>query len=122
MSNVPDRFELFLLGEDEKKVVETPDTRIPSSSVFIFNKEDHTLANMLRSRLLSTEHVTFAGYKIPHPLFASFELRVQTDGEITPKKALLQAATEIVNNLASLSHKFTREMELKKIMAEQPAA
>jgi DNA-directed RNA polymerase II subunit RPB11 len=90
--NVPPRFELFLLGDGEKKVTETPDTRklhshshsrfislaihvlmmtlgIPSSSLFIFNKEDHTLGNLLRSRLLQSEHVTFAGYRVPHPLF-----------------------------------------------------
>jgi len=88
--NVPSRFELFLLGDGEKKVTETPDTRklhsnshfislamhilmitlgIPSSSLFIFNKEDHTLGNLLRSRLLQSEHVTFAGYRVPHPLF-----------------------------------------------------
>jgi DNA-directed RNA polymerase II subunit RPB11 len=87
--NVPSRFELFLLNDGEKKVVETPDTRmsflphlncprvrkltvpkgIPSSSLFVFNKEDHTLGNLLRSRLLQSAHVTFAGYRVPHPLF-----------------------------------------------------
>lgn len=97
--NTGDRFELFLLGDGEKKVTEEADTRestlrpikktggstspnvahwglltwsilpgIPSSSIFTFNKEDHTLGNMLRSRLLQSPHVTFAGYKVPHPL------------------------------------------------------
>jgi hypothetical protein len=104
--NTADRFELFLLGDGEKKVTEEADTRksaldpdretcrlrasdatmsmssvahyrrltcdnpsgIPSSSIFTFNKEDHTLGNMLRSRLLQSPHVTFAGYKVPHPL------------------------------------------------------
>lgn len=41
---------------------------IPSSSIFTFNKEDHTLGNLLRSQLLKSPHVTFAGYKVPHPL------------------------------------------------------
>lgn len=104
--NTADRFELFLLGDGEKKVTEEADTRkstlyrngescwlqvwnaimflssvayyrlltyriplgIPSSSIFTFNKEDHTLGNMLRSRLLQSPHVAFAGYKVPHPL------------------------------------------------------
>ena len=43
-------------------------TGIPSSSIFTFNKEDHTLGNLLRSQLLKSPHVTFAGYKVPHPL------------------------------------------------------
>ena len=86
--NVPNRFELFLLKDGEKKVIETADTReldplipwatfkllikctgIPSSSLFTFNKEDHTLGNLLRSRLLQSNHVTFAGYRVSHPLF-----------------------------------------------------
>lgn len=37
---------------------------IPSSSIFTFNKEDHTLGNLLRSRLLQNSHVIFAGYKV----------------------------------------------------------
>ena len=100
--NIPNRFELFLLGDGEKKVVEEPDTSkhsnytrqaflaqgvhrlkllyecyadnctmvgVQSASVFTFNREDHTLGNMLRSRLLQSPHVHFSGYKVPHPLF-----------------------------------------------------
>ena len=87
--NVPNRFETFLLGDGEKKVTEEPDTSkhshhtiqpvpstdcwsavgVQSASVFTFNREDHTLGNMLRSRLKQSPHVLFSGYKVPHPLF-----------------------------------------------------
>ena len=84
--NVPGRFELFLLGDGEKKVTEAADTSfgsqmlsnpgmlmnargIPSSSIFTFNKEDHTLGNLLRARLLQSPMVTFAAYRVQHPLF-----------------------------------------------------
>ncbi|KAI9697610.1 MAG: DNA-directed RNA polymerase II core subunit [Candelina mexicana] len=112
--HMPDRFELFLLGEGERKVTVTPDTRIPSSAIFVFQKEDHTLGNMLRSRLLSSPHVLFSAYKVPHPLIASFELRVQTDGEITPTQAVVQASKDIVNDLSVLGRRFTEEWELFK--------
>lgn len=36
----------------------------PSTSIFTLNKEDHTLGNLLRSRLLQNRHVTFAAYKV----------------------------------------------------------
>jgi len=120
--NAPDRFELFLLNDGEKKVVETPDTRIPSSSLFVFNKEDHTLGNLLRSRLLQSAHVTFAGYRVPHPLFSKFELRVQTDGEITPRVALVQACRDLVNDLGTLSREFTKEWELRKMASDAAGA
>ncbi|CAG8957036.1 hypothetical protein HYALB_00000946 [Hymenoscyphus albidus] len=110
------RFELFLLGDDEKKCFETADTRTPNSSVFTFNKEDHTLANMLRAHLLKDPHIIFSGYKVPHPLFAKFELRIQTDGEVTPKEALLNCCKSLVTDLAILSREFTKEYELRKMV------
>ncbi|MCJ1357328.1 MAG: DNA-directed RNA polymerase II core subunit [Icmadophila ericetorum] len=116
--NDADRFELFLLQDGEKKVAETADTRIPSSSIFVFNKEDHTLGNLLRARLLQSPHVKFAGYKIPHPLFSKFELRVQTDGDITPRAAVVQACRDLVNDLGTLSREFTKEWELRKMAGE----
>ena len=41
----------------------------PSTSIFHFNKEDHTLGNLLRDQLRKNRHVVFSAYKIPHPLF-----------------------------------------------------
>ena len=38
-------------------------TGTPNSAVFTFNKEDHTLGNLLRAHLLKDPHVIFAGYK-----------------------------------------------------------
>ncbi|KAI4127964.1 MAG: hypothetical protein LQ347_004380 [Umbilicaria vellea] len=117
-SDIPPRFELFLLGDGEKKVTEAPDTRIPSSSIFTFNKEDHTLGNLLRSRLLQSSHVAFAGYRVPHPLFSSFELRIQTDGTLTPRAALVQACRDLVNDFGVLGREFTKEWELRKMVGE----
>ncbi|MCJ1451016.1 DNA-directed RNA polymerase II core subunit [Mycoblastus sanguinarius] len=116
--NVQHRFELFLLGDGEKKVTEEADTRIPSSSIFTFNKEDHTLGNLLRSRLLQSPHVTFAGYKVPHPLVSQFILRIQTDGSLTPRAALVQSCKELVNDLSILSREFTKEWELRKMVGD----
>ncbi|KAL8724804.1 MAG: hypothetical protein Q9181_006665 [Wetmoreana brouardii] len=116
--NVPNRFELFLLADGEKKVTEETDTRIPSTSVFTFKKEDHTLGNMLRARLYQSPHVLFSGYKVPHPLVADFILRVQTDGTLTPRAAVLQACKDLVTDLGLLSREFTKEWELRKMVGE----
>ncbi|KAL9033652.1 MAG: hypothetical protein Q9180_005834 [Flavoplaca navasiana] len=116
--NVPNRFETFLLGDGEKKVTEEPDTRVQSASVFTFNREDHTLGNMLRSRLKQSPHVLFSGYKVPHPLFSTFELRVQTDGSLTPRQAVLQACKDLVTDLGLLSREFTKEWELRKMVGD----
>lgn len=114
---------------------------IPSSSIFTFNKEDHTLGNLLRSRLLQSPHVKFAGYKVPHPLVryrkshakpfefltscanplvlvSQFQLRVQTDGTLSPRAALLQCCKDLVNDLSILSREFTKEFELRKMVGD----
>ena len=88
---------------------------VPNAAVFTFNKEDHTLGELLRSRLLKDKRVIFSGYKVEHPLLPKFDLRVQTDGEITPKEAVLKACRDTVQDLAILSREFTKEFELKKI-------
>ncbi|KAL8823182.1 MAG: hypothetical protein Q9191_006098 [Dirinaria sp. TL-2023a] len=117
-TNVPESFELFILGDNEKKVTEEIDTRIPSTSIFTFNKEDHTLGNMIRARLLQNRHVNFSGYKVPHPLVASFELRVGTDGSISPRAAVVQACRELVTDLGTMNREFTKEYELRKMVSE----
>lgn len=83
--------------------------------IFTFNKEDHTLGNLLSSRLRNEPHITFAGYKAPHPLEPKFELRVGTDGSIDPKEAVLRICMELVRELEKVGHEFTKEMELYKI-------
>ena len=55
---------------------------------------------------------------VAHPLVPSFELRVQTDGSIGPRDAVLQACRDIVQDLDALGKEFTKEWELKKIAGE----
>jgi DNA-directed RNA polymerase II subunit RPB11 len=90
-------------------------TGVPNTSIFTFNKEDHTLGNLLSSRLRTKDHVTFSGYVVGHPLVPKFELRVGTDGSMTPKDAIIQVCKEILMDLDMVSREFTKEMELFKI-------
>lgn len=52
----------------------------------------------------------------PHPLVPKVELRVQTDGEITPKEGVIAACHELVKDLGILSREFTKEYELRKMV------
>ena len=47
-----------------------------------------------------------------------FELRIQTDGTITPRAALQQTCRELVNDLSILSREFTKEWELRKMVGD----
>jgi DNA-directed RNA polymerase II subunit RPB11 len=92
-----------------------------NSAIFTFHKEDHTLGNLLRSRLLTNPHVTFAGYKVSHPLVPDFDLRVQTTDDIKPRDAVIEACKEIVEDLATLSREFQKEWELRKHITQEGA-
>jgi len=107
------------------------DTKIPNAATIKIVKQDHTLGNMLRayalffslfyslthpldfSQLLATPHVLFAGYKVPHPLHPYFQIKIQTDGTITPQEALEQAATSLITMVSTLEGKFKREFTYK---------
>ena len=91
---------------------------VPNAALFTLNKEDHTIGNLLRHYLVKSPNVLFAAYKTPHPLFATIELRVQTDGEISPKDAVIKACTDVVQELQKLDQEFTKEWELKKIAGQ----
>ncbi|CDM30892.1 DNA-directed RNA polymerase II subunit RPB11 [Penicillium roqueforti FM164] len=112
--NAPDRYEAILLAPGESKIDVEVDTRLPSAAIFTFRKEDHTLGNMLRHRLLKTAHVIFAAYRVPHPLTPEFQLRIQTDGEVTPRQAVINASEALIKDLGILSREFTKEFELRK--------
>ncbi|NJE06414.1 DNA-directed RNA polymerase subunit L [Thermococcus sp. M36] len=64
---------------------------------FYLEGEDHTFANLLNEVLHENKHVTFAGYTIEHPVLMARKpkFRVVTDGEVTPEKALEEAAQKI---------------------------
>ena len=61
MTNAPERSACFLLDEDagEVKITYTPDTKVANAGMFIINKEDHTLGNLLRMQLLRNPEVRF---------------------------------------------------------------
>ncbi|KAJ5312304.1 hypothetical protein PENANT_c011G00837 [Penicillium antarcticum] len=114
-NEAPDVYEAILLAPGENKIDVEIDTRLPSAAIFTFHKEDHTLGNMLRTRLLKTPHVIFAAYKVPHPLTPNFLLRVQTDGEIAPRQAVINACHALIKDCGILSREFTKEFELRKM-------
>lgn len=55
---------------------------------FRFEGEDDTLGNAVRHVLSHHRHVTFAGYRRPHPSKPLLEVRVDTSWDSTPDRAL----------------------------------
>jgi DNA-directed RNA polymerase II subunit RPB11 len=113
--NAPDRFELFLLGDGEKKIEEKVYSGMSNTSDFILMKEDHTLGNLLSDHLKAHPNVLMAGYKIAHPNVPNLFIRVQTDGVISARDAFTSVCEKLITQLESLHQEFTREWELRRI-------
>lgn len=142
--NAPNRFELYVLNDGEKAFVSPrysiylptdcsdsleviDDTKIPNAATIKIVKQDHTMANMIRtyigsyhfqsdislffiySQLLAHPNVIFAGYKVPHPLEPHFLLKIQTDGTVTPSHAFKTACELLLSTITNLTAAFKNE-------------
>jgi DNA-directed RNA polymerase subunit L len=70
--------------------------------------EDHTLGNLLRSKLLKDKKVKHAGYQIVHPLTGGIKLLIQTEDSAKPRDALLRALSEIEEETKEFQQKFKK--------------
>ena len=85
-----------------------------NSSATHFNKEDHTLGNLTSQRLRKYDVVKFAAYRVKDPLEAQFNLRVTTDGTVTPREAVLKCCEEAIKDLDQLKSSFKMDWALNK--------
>lgn len=60
---------------------------------------------------------SYASVTVAHPNVPEVMLRVQTDGTMTPKDALVETCKQLVGQLAQLGREFTREYELRRMVA-----
>ena len=66
---------------------------------------DHTLCNALKAELYNDKHVKIATYSIRHPQISVPQIIVETDGEESPRNALINA----VERLHKTNAKFKKE-------------
>lgn len=99
------------------KIVEHPSNKIPNTSIFVLEKEDHTVANWLRMKLHQNSLVKQCGYRVPHPTQHRVEMRVQTatDGsgrEVpTPQAAFVQGLMGCSEDLRQFHDLLTGSLE-----------
>lgn len=112
--NAPERSASFLLDEDngERKIEYTPDTKVTNAGQFRFNKEDHTVLNLLRMQLLRDPAVRFAGYQHPHPLLHYYDLKIQTNSStVSPGDVLSNAIEDLGGETDHLTQAFESALE-----------
>ncbi|CAG8485732.1 2069_t:CDS:2 [Ambispora gerdemannii] len=112
--NAPDRFELFILPDGVKKISYVPDPNVDKAATFTIEKEDHTIGNLIRYQLLKENQVTFAGYKMPHPLEHHVTVKVQTVKETAPETMMAKALNDLIGLTGHLRQKFVEELAKAK--------
>eukprot|EP01066_Platyproteum_vivax_P000829 Platyproteum_vivax@DN10922_c0_g1_i1.p1 len=106
VNNRPEAGELLHLPSGVNRVEYTPDQKLPYTGYFTIWLEDHSVGNLIRTRLLESEKdVRFAGYKVPHPLENKLLLRVQTRS-IDPREITDHALTSLRKEVEALGGAF----------------
>ena len=82
--------EINVLEESSKKIV------------FEIKGEGHSMLNSLKRTLWQNKHVKIATYAIDHPLVGIPKMTVETDGEVKPRKAILEAAEKLQKETVQL--------------------
>ena len=77
---------------------------------FIIKENRHTFASLLRDRLLQDSAVTFAAYKLNHPMDPNCQFIVKTKGK-TAEKALMDAVKLIETDLDSFEKGLQKAMK-----------
>lgn len=98
----------------------TVDTKNDNAGTFKIEREDHTLANLLRMQLLRDPNVIFVGYRHPHPIEHHILLRVQTVHSVNkgvepvkqylPPDALRNALTDLMSEVNSLRQQVAQQV------------
>ena len=117
--NAQARSDCYDLIDDEgqriKQVAYEPNEKVPNCGTVTFQREDHTIGNLLRHQLLSQDKVRFAAYQLPHPLLHEMYLRVETtEPAHTPLMAIDRAFDALVTEVSQIDQRFKDEVEKRK--------
>jgi len=88
--------EISVISEDSKRIE------------FELKGEDHTLSNLLKSKLWQNKHVKVATYAVKHPLVGIPRMIVETDGAVKPRKVLQEAAAKLEAELGEFRKTFRK--------------
>ena len=68
---------------------------------------DHTLCNSIKAELWNDKHVKIATYSIRHPQISVPQMIVETDGEESPRNALINAVQRLEKSNAKFKKEFS---------------
>jgi len=82
----------------------------PKKIVMEIKGESHTLCNALKNELWGNSHVKIATYTIKHPLVGIPTFILETDGEVKPRKAMIDASEKLKKDVEKFRIQFKKEI------------
>ena len=107
--NAPEVFEQF--QEKQEKITIKKEEKVDNTSLFIINDEDHTFGNSVKMMLLRNPKIRFVAYRKPHPLENKIEIKIQTNGEITPIDAFREALRNLIEDIDDCTKQLDEEFQ-----------
>ncbi len=107
--NAPEVFEQF--QEKQEKIIIKKEEKVDNTSLFIINDEDHTFGNSVKMMLLRNPKIRFVAYRKPHPLENKIEIKIQTNGEITPIDAFREALRNLIEDIDDCTKQLDEEFQ-----------
>ena len=71
---------------------------------------DHTLCNAIKSELYNDKHIKIATYSIRHPQIGIPQIIVETDGDESPRNALINAVQRLHKTNEKFKKDFVKEV------------
>jgi len=85
-------------SQDEKLIIRRADVNFKAFD-FVFNREDHTLGNLLVQYALETKEAEIASYEIPHPLRKEMVFRIDGENLEDTKKRIVKVIDKIISDI-----------------------
>ena len=78
--------------------------------IFEIKGADHTLCNAIKKEIYNDKHVKIATYHIRHPEISVPQMIVETDGEESPRNALINAVQRLHKSNEKFKKEFIKEV------------
>lgn len=107
--NIEKRLNNFIKLLSDKEYDNSQNDEDKSSGIIIVNNEDNTLGNLISRGLQQHEHISFAGYNLPHPLAKKVHFHYKLNKDVDIKKVM----KDVVNYYNELFSSIRKEINSK---------
>ena len=66
----------------------------------------HTIANLIKSKILGNKNVTYVSYNVSHPLVPRPTITILTDGKTNPRKVFKDVLEDVLSEVKEFQERY----------------